>query len=242
MQLSAPALIMSVRPHGEHGAVVRALCAEAGLLPGYVRGARSRALRPVLLPANLVQAEWRARTGEQLPALTVELIESRAALHGEPLPAAALEWLTALTAAALPEGQPYPALHALLSAVLSAIAAAPAARDWAAAIVRYELALLAELGFGLDLGACVATGVTEDLCWVSPKSGAAVSAAAGAGYADRLLPLPAFIRDGGGASLEAVLAGLRLSGHFLARDVLTGRAATVIAARERLVERLVAAA
>ncbi len=212
------------------------------MLPGYVRGARSRVMRPVLQPANLVHAEWRARTGEQLAALTVELIESRAALHAEPLPAAALEWLTALTTATLPEGQPYPALYSTLSAVIAAIAAAPGARDWAAALVRYELMLLAELGFGLDLGSCVVTGAVDDLCWVSPRSGAAVSAEAGAGYAERLLPLPAFIREGGGANLDDVLAGLRLSGHFLARDLLTGRASGVLAARDRLIDRLARAA
>ncbi len=132
-------------------------------------------MKPVLQPANLILGEWRARTDEQLAALTVELIHSRAPLFREPLPAAALDWATALTAAALPEGQAYPRLHGALDGVLGAIEAAPVARGWAAALVRYELLLLAELGFGLDLGRCVATGANDDLAFVSPRSGGAVS-------------------------------------------------------------------
>src|SRR5690242_12385590 len=139
MQLRAEALIVAVRGHGEHGAIARALTAEHGLLAGYVRGGHSRRLRPVLQPANVVLGEWRARTEDQLAQLTVELVHSRAPLFGEPLPAAALDWVTALTAAALPEGHPYPAIHAALSGVLDAIEAAPAARGWAAALARYDL-------------------------------------------------------------------------------------------------------
>ena len=238
MDLRAPALLLATRAHGEHGVIARALTRAAGVQPGYVRGGRSRALRPLLQPGNVLQAVWRARTESQLAALSVELIHSRAPLHAEPLAAAALDWLTALTAAALPEAQPYPAVYDTLEAVLSAIEAAPAARDWAAALVRYELLLLAELGFGLDLSHCILTGAREGLAFVSPKSGSAVSAAAGAAYAHKLLPLPAFIRAGGAADWPAVLAGLRLSGHFLARDLLPGRAGAVLAARARLLDRI----
>ena len=238
MHLRAPAIVLSVRAHGEHGAVVRALTRDDGVQPGYVRGGRSRRLRPVLQPANTVLGEWRARTGEQLAALTVELIASRAPLHGEPLIAAALEWATALTAAALPEAQAYPALYDGLDGLLGAIEAAPAARGWAGSLVRYELLLLAELGFGLDLERCVATGTAADLAFVSPKSGGAVSRPAAVGYEARLLPLPAFLHAGGAAAWPDILDGLRLTGHFLARDVLVDRRADLLAARERLVERL----
>lgn len=238
MHLRAEAIIVSVRAHGEHGAVVRALTAEDGLQPGYVRGGRSRAMRPVLQPANVVLGEWRARTEEQLAGLTVELVHSRATLFREPLPAAALEWVTALTAAALPDGLPYPRLHAALEGVLAAVEAAPAARGWAVALVRYELLVLAELGFGLDLELCVATGVAEDLAFVSPKSGGAVSRAAAVGYEARLLPLPPFVVAGGAAEWADILDGLRLTGHFLERDVLIGRSAEVLAARGRLIERM----
>ena len=150
MQIRAEAIVLSVRAHGEHGAVVRALTERHGLQAGYVRGGRSRRLKPILQPANRVLGEWRARTEEQLAGLTVELLHSRAPLFGEPLPAAALEWVTTLAAVALPEGQPYPRLFAALDGVIAAIEAAPAARGWAVALVRYELLLLAELGYGLE--------------------------------------------------------------------------------------------
>jgi len=238
MHLRTSAIVLAVRAHGEHGAVVRALTAEDGLQPGYVRGGHSRALRPVLQPANIVLGEWRARTEEQLAGLTVELIHSRAPLYALPLAAAALDWATALTAAALPDGLPYPALYSALDGLLNAIEAAPAARGWAAALVRYELLLLAELGFGLDLESCAATGASEDLVWVSPRSGRAVSREGALGYEARLLPLPAFLREGGQAEWAEILAGMRITGHFLERDVLIGKGADVLAARARLVERI----
>ncbi len=238
MHLRAEAIVLAVRAHGEHGAVVRALTESDGLQPGYVRGGRSRALRPILQPANLILGDWRARTEDQLPGLTVELIHSRAPLFREPLPAAALDWATALTAAALPDGQPYPRLHSALDGVLSAVEAAPAARGWAVALVRYELLLLAELGFGLDLQRCAATGANNDLAFVSPRSGSAVSVGGAYGYEDRLFPLPLFLTEGGAAEWDDILAGLRITGHFLERDVLIGRGAEVLAARSRLVDRL----
>lgn len=238
MHLRAEAILLSIRPHGEHGAVARALTESDGLQPGYVRGGRSRALRPVLQPANLILGEWRSRTDEQLAALTLELIHSRAPLFGEPLPAVALQWATALTASTLPEAQPYPRLYGALDGVLAAIEAAPAARGWATAMVRYELLLLAELGFGLDLDHCAATGATQDLAFVSPKSGIAVSRAGGQGYEDRLLRLPRFLTEGGPAEWGDILDALRLTGHFLERDLLIGRSADILATRTRLVDRL----
>lgn len=238
MHLRAEAIVLAVRTHGEHGAVVRGLTREVGVQPGYVRGGRSRRLRPVLQPGNTVLGEWRSRTGDQLAALTVELVTSLAPLHAEPLPAAALDWATALTAAALPEAQPYPRVHDGIAGLLGAIVAAPAARGWAAALARFELLLLAELGFGLDLDCCVVTGAVDDLAFVSPRSGGAVSRTGAAGYEARLLPLPAFLREGGAAEWPDVFAALALTGHFLGRDILTDRRAETLAARTRLVERL----
>lgn len=238
MHLITDAIVCAVLAHGEHGAVVRVLTAEQGLEAGYVRGGRSRRLRPALLPGNIVRIDLRQRTDSQLGALAVELVHSRAMLMGEPLAVAAIEWACALTASALPEGLPYPRLHAGLDGLLAAIEAAPAARGWAVALVRYELLLLAELGFGLDLSGCVVTGAAEDLRWVSPKSGAAVSAGAGADYADKLLPLPRFLLEGGEGRWDEILDGLRLTGHFLTRDLMTERRANVLDARERLVARL----
>ncbi len=152
MNLRTEAVIVAVRAHGEHGAIVRALTPGAGVQPGYVRGGRSRRLRPVLVPGNRIAAEYRARTEDQLAHLTAELSHSRAFLLSEPLAAAGIEWATALTTAALPEAQPYPRLYLGLDGLLSAIEAAPSARGWAAALVRYELLVLREVGFGPDVG------------------------------------------------------------------------------------------
>lgn len=195
MHLESQAIICAVRAHGEHGAIVRALTPGEGIQAGYVRGGKSRRLRPVLVPGNLVAADYRSRTEEQLAHLTVELVHSRAFLLSEPLASAGIEWATALTAAALPEGQPYPRLFEGLDGLLNAIEAAPSARGWAAALVRYELLLLGELGFGLD--------------------------------EEEFRAFPGTTRE-----------GLQLTGDRLARDVLTDRQAEVLAARERLIERL----
>jgi DNA repair protein RecO (recombination protein O) len=238
MRIEAPAIMLSLRAHGEHGAVVRLMTEEHGLQAAYVRGARGRRMRPVLIAGNLVSATLGARTDSQLPQATVELTHSRAPLLSEPLPAAAIEWAMALTATALPEGQPYPRLYSALDALLAAIEAAPSASGWGAALVRYELLMLAEMGFGLDLETCAATGSAENLVAVSPRSGRAVSAAAAEPYAGKLLPLPGFVRDGGRAGWSDIAHGLELTGHFLMRDLLTQKSAVLGEARSRLVDRL----
>ena len=238
MRIEAPAIVLSLRAHGEHGAVVRLMTEEHGLQAAYVRGARGRRMRPVLIAGNLVSAVLSARTDNQLPQATVELTHSRAPLLAEPLPAAAIEWATALTATALPEGQPYPRLYSALNALLAAIEAAPSASGWGAALVRYELLMLAEMGFGLDLETCAATGSAENLVAVSPRSGRAVSAAAAEPFAGKLLPLPGFVRAGGLASWSDIAHGLDLTGHFLMRDLLTQKSAILGEARSRLVDRL----
>lgn len=237
--LTAPAIVCAVRTHGEHGAILRALTEEAGLVAGYVRGGHSRRLRPILIPGNLIALDMHARTEEQLASATAELLTSRAPLLAEPLPAAAVDWATSLTAATLPEGQAYPALYTALSAVLEAIDVAPSARQWAAALARYELLLLAELGFGLDLDGCVATGRSEDLAFVSPRSGGAVSVGAAAGYEERLFRLPPFLRGcDSDPAMADVLDSLVITGHFLGRDVLNGRNRDLLTVRERLIGRL----
>ncbi len=239
MQVRTTAIVCSMRAHGEHGAVVRALTPENGLLAGYVRGGRSRRLRPVLVPGNLVEAEFRARTTEQLAGLTVELSHSRAGLLAEPLAASAIDWLCTLTAVSLAEAQPHANLYDALDATLAAIEYAPSARGWAASAVRYELLLMAELGYALDLSACTVTGSRDDLAYVSPKSSAAVSRSAGVPYADRLLPLPPFLIDPGAeAGWPDIVDGMRLTGHFLAREILVDRRAGALDARERLIERM----
>jgi DNA repair protein RecO (recombination protein O) len=238
MRSETQAIVCALRNHGEHGAIVRLMTPEQGLIAAYVRGARGRRMRPVLIAGNVVQAQLSARTETQLPQAAIELVHSRGPLLSEPLPAAGIDWVTVLTATALPEGQPYPRLYQALEGLLDAIEAAPSAAGWGAALVRYELLLLAELGFGLDLDRCAVTGGNDNLVAVSPKSGRAVSAAEAEPYAGKVLDLPRFVREGGPASWPEIVAGLDLTGHFLLRDLLTDRARPIADARERLVERL----
>jgi len=240
MDLTVEAIVCAVLGHGENGAVVRLLTPADGLVAGYVRGGRSRRLRPALQPGNLVQAHLKSRVEDQLAAATVELTRSRAPLALERLSAAAVEWATSLAAATLPEGIPYPALHGALGGLLDVMDHADDPRLWMAALVRYELLLLRELGFGLDLSECAATGATDDLAFVSPKSSKAVSRTAGAPYAGRLLPLPAFLLGSGETpGWRDIADGLRTTGWFLERDVLNaGRRAEILPARERLAGRV----
>ena len=238
MRTVTQAIVCALRNHGEHGAIVRLMTPDQGLVAAYVRGARGRRTRPVLIAGNVVQARLSARTESQLPQADIELVHSRGPLLSEPLPTAAIEWATVLTATALPEGQPYPPLYQALDGLLDAIEAAPSASGWGAAMVRYELLLLGELGFGLDLDSCVVTGAKDNLVAVSPKSGRAVSAAEAEPYEEKLLALPSFVREGGRASWEEIAQGLDLTGHFLMRDVLTDRSRPIADARERLVDRL----
>jgi DNA repair protein RecO (recombination protein O) len=147
MDISASAIICAVRNHGETGAIVRAFTADHGMLAGYVAGARGRQLRPVLIPGNVIKGEWRTRISGQLARLAPEPLHSRAHLLSEPLATAAIDWVTALTAATLAEGVPYPRVHSAVDGLLSAIELAPAARVWAGAVAQYETLLLAELGY-----------------------------------------------------------------------------------------------
>jgi DNA repair protein RecO (recombination protein O) len=238
MRSESQAIVCAVRNHGEHGAIVRLMTPEQGLVAAYVRGAKGRRMRPVLMAGNMVQAQLSARTETQLPQAAVELVHSRGPLLSEPLPAAAIEWAAALTASALPEGHPYPRLYEALEGLLGAIEAAPSASGWGAGLVRYELLLLADLGFGLDLDRCAVSGDNANLVAVSPKSGRAVSAAEAEPYAGKLLSLPPFVREGGNASWAEIAQGLDLTGHFVMRDVLTDRSRPIADARHRLVERL----
>ena len=148
MHLLTAAIVCSSRSHGETAAIVRMLSAEHGLLAGYVAGGRGRQLRPVLVPGNLVEAELHWRSESQLPTARLELTHSRGPWLGEPLAAAAMGWVTALTTAALPERHAYPALFSALSGLLDAICHAPSARGWLPGLLAYEALLLRELGYG----------------------------------------------------------------------------------------------
>lgn len=148
MDLRTPAIVCAARAHGETGVILRLLSEDHGLVAAYVAGGRGRNLRPVLLPGNLVEAELRARPGSQLPSARVELVASRGPWLTEPLPAAAITWATTLTASALPERQPFPALHQALTALLEAVCHAPSARGWLPGMTAFEALLLRELGYG----------------------------------------------------------------------------------------------
>ena len=152
MIIRTNAIVCALRPHGEHGVIARLMTPDHGLIAGYVRGGRSRTMRPILMAANAVTAEFRERTTGQLAGLTVELLISRAPLMTEPLASAALEWCCAVTASTLPDEQPYPEIYQSLDAVISAIESANRVRDWAGALAAYELLLLRSCPLGHGTG------------------------------------------------------------------------------------------
>lgn len=152
MNLRAPAIILSARPHGETAVVVRMLTRAEGMVAAYVAGGRGRTLRPVVMPGNLVAADIRSKSDTQLPFARLELVQSRGPWLSEPLPAAAISWVCALSATVMPERNSYPGLYSALSALLDAICNAPSARGWAQALVTYEMLLLRELGYGSEGG------------------------------------------------------------------------------------------
>jgi DNA repair protein RecO (recombination protein O) len=236
MQWTDEGIVLSCRRHGENAAVLMLLTVEHGRHAGLVRGATGGRLRGALQPGNELRATWRARLSEHLGTYTVEPGHARAGLVlGDRRRLAGLSAVCAVAEAVLPEREAHPVLHAATAALLGAIE--HGIPDWPAAYVRWELGLLQDLGFGLDLSRCAATGSTEDLIYVSPKSARAVSADAGSAYADKLLPLPGFLlgRQGGPTDDSAVADGLTLTGFFLERYLLSHRAGTP-PARARLVE------
>jgi DNA repair protein RecO (recombination protein O) len=206
--------LLSVRRHGEGSAIVEVFTLAHGRHLGVIKGGASRKLAPLLQPGAQLDLTWRARLGEHIGTFAAELSRSRmAAVMPDKRALAALGAVTALLAFALPEREPHPRLYARTVALLDALGADPL---WAEAYLAWELALLEELGFGLDLSRCAATGATDDLAYVSPKSGGAVSRAGAGEWADRLLPLPPVLM-GAPARGEGDLAqGLATTGHFLA--------------------------
>ena len=208
-------ILLAVRPHGESSVIIEALTRAHGRHAGLVHGGQGARLSPVLQPGAQLALEWRARLAEHLGHYRVEPLRSRAAaIMGDAAALAALNAVGALIVAFLPEREPDPALYEETLALADALAAR--APDWPVAYARWELSLLAALGFGLDLSRCAATGTTEELVYVSPRSGRAVSRAAGAAWADRMLPLPGFLLGRGRPTIGAVREALRTTGHFLA--------------------------
>lgn len=227
-------IILGARRHGESAAVVTLLTRDHGRHAGLVRGARSTRLRGVLQPGNRVAASWRARLEEHLGTMTVELVQAHAApLLADPGRLSALSSATSLVEAGLPEREPHPDLFESMDALMIALEG----ENWAETYSRWEIGLLGELGFGLDFSACAATGVTEGLRFVSPKTGRAVSDAAAAPYIDRLLPLPEYLVGNVVAGSGDILAALQLSGYFLDRHVFGAHGKPLPDARTRLVDR-----
>jgi DNA repair protein RecO (recombination protein O) len=228
-------IVLAARRQGEGGLVVSLLTRAHGRHAGWVPGGGSTKARGVYQPGNRVTARWRARLEEHLGTYGCEPAASTAAgLMDDPARLAALASACALIEAALPERAPHPALYEATVALLDALPRP----GWGRAYVLWELTLLAELGFGLDLGACAATGAKEGLAYVSPRTGRAVSRSAGRPWHDRLLPLPGFLVTTDDGNETEVLAGLRLTGHFLARHVFGERERGLPAARQRLADRL----
>jgi DNA repair protein RecO (recombination protein O) len=233
MDFTDEGIFISAKPLGEANAIAEILTAAHGRHLGLVRGGRSRRLRPLLQPGNLLALSWRARLADHLGGFAVELIDPLAARVLDD--AAALSAIGSLTTLVklLPERDPHPELY---HGALQVLRALDDRSVWPALLVQWEMMLLQDLGFGLDLSVCAATGVTTDLTFVSPRTGRAVSRHAGEAYGDRLLKLPAFLlEEEAEASPQDVVAGLALTGHFLERHVLTPQGQTLPQARERLI-------
>lgn len=234
MEWSDTALVIGGRRHGESSVILEVMTRNHGRHLGLVRGGHSRTLQPVLQPGNSIGVVWRARLEEHLGAFAVELHESRAArVMEQPLALYGLNHLSGLLHM-LPERDPHAGLFEMAEAIANHLDVRARAPDL---LVRFELALLAEFGFGLDLERCALSGVTADLAFVSPKSGRAVSREAAAPWRDRLLPLPAFLFLEAGQHVpefDDLADAFRLTGHFLERELFAPRGQALPPARERL--------
>lgn len=236
MEWSDEGIVLAARAFGETSVVLSLLTRGYGRHSGLVRGGIGRRTRGILQPGNRVSARWRARLADHLGTMSCEpgrvlapeVLADRSRLAG-------IAAACAIAETALPEREPVPAIYGALADLFAAI---ESEAGWAARYVRWEVDLLAELGFGLDLGCCAVTGTTSDLAYVSPRSGRAVSAEAGAPWHDRLLRLPGFLVDASAEDAEAIADGLALTGHFLLRHVYAEQGRALPAARARLAEQI----
>jgi DNA repair protein RecO (recombination protein O) len=241
MQWIDEAIVLGVKRHGEASAILEVMTREHGRHLGLVRGAAGARLRPVLQPGNRVSVTWRARLDEHLGYYQVEGLDLAAARFLDASHALYGLMHIAALCRLLPERDPHPQIHAMLDHVLGALTDARLA---GARMARFELQLLSELGFGLDLESCAATGATADLVYVSPKSGRAVSRAAGLPWHDRLLRLPAFLGEPEPAeapSAADLADGFAMTGFFLQRYVLEPRGLAMLEARGSFVNAVVSA-
>lgn len=234
MQWTDEAIILGIRRHGETSVVAEVMTRARGRHLGLVRGGRSRALQPVLQPGNAVEVTWRARLDEHLGEFRMEPVELRAARLMETATAVYGVQAMAALLRLLPERDPHPHLYTSLSVILDHL---HDPKDAGELFVRFEIAVLEDLGFGLDLARCAATGNREDLAFISPKSGRAVSRTAGLPYADRMFALPPFLAlEGRAADRQSLEDALRMTGYFLHRHVYEPRGIEISAARNGFVQ------
>lgn len=235
MQWSDQAIIIGVKRHGETSVVAEVMTRSRGRHLGLVRGGRSRTMQPVLQPGNEVEVTWRARLDEHLGEFKMEPVRLRAARLMEA--ATSVYGVQAMGALLrlLPERDPHPHLYEALDVILENL---HDPSDAGELFVRFEIAVLNDLGFGLDLAECAATGRRDDLVYVSPKSGRAVSREAGAPYADKMLALPPFLAERGShaADYDSLAAAFRMTAFFLHRHVYEPRGIALSAARDGFVQ------
>ncbi len=237
MEFESDAFVLSARSHGETGAIVDLLTENKGRWMAHVAGGASRRMKPFLQAGARVIVQYRARTSDQLGSAQLEPVgEGPSSLFDDPLALAGLSAAAAVTQGALPEREPHPGAFLAFEALLSAFSHPDV---WPAVFVRFEAGLLDELGFGLDFSKCAATGSMEDLIYVSPKTGRAVSRAAGEPYADRMLALPPFLLGNQAGLREGEVGqGLDLTGHFLETFVFNPLNKPLPPARMWLVDKL----
>lgn len=235
MEWSGEATVLQGRRHGEHAVILTVLSRQMGLMSGLVPGGASSKRAAMLQPGNRIALRWRARLPDQLGTFQAEPARARPGLMANGLTLAGLNAITALLPFALPEHDPHPRLSDATEALLDRM---DSGAQWPLSYLTWELGLLDELGFGLDLGACAVTGSRQDLAYVSPKSGCAISRQGAGEWAGRLLSLPSIL---GGTGNGGLADALSITSHFLRRHLGEGHAARPLpAARERLVARLIA--
>jgi DNA repair protein RecO (recombination protein O) len=237
MEWEAPAIVLAARGYGEGDALATVLTEEHGAHRGLARGGASRGKAGVWQVGNLLQVRWVARLADQLGTFSAELVHPGAALAmDDPLALAILSSACAVAEGALTEREAHPRVFAGLLQLITRLSLGPAALT---ELIEWELALLSELGYGLDLGVCALTGATDGLQWVSPRTGRAVCQDAAGPWQGRLLPLPAFL-TGGAADAPGWASGLALTGHFLTRDAFGSQHRPLPPARQRLADRVTA--
>jgi len=236
IQWSDEAFVLSARPHGESALILQLLTRDYGRHAGLVRGGQSSRQRALYQSGNHLAVEWSARLADHLGNYRCELQANHAAaILDDRDRLLALSAAVAVAERALPEREAHPGCYRAFEVLMGALPG----DHWAEVYVRWELGLLAELGFGLDLSRCAGGGTADELAYVSPKSGRAVSREAGAPYADRLLALPGFLVGRGEGGPAAIAEGLALTAHFLARHIFHPQDRPLPDARERLSQRFV---